>query len=395
MKHSELKLCVVTGSRAEYGLLWPLLKEIQQDSSLKLQLVATGMHLAPEFGSTYTEIEKDGFAIDEKIEMLLSGDTDSASIKSCGLGMIGLADAFARLKPDWTILLGDRFEIFAAAFAAHQLKIPVCHLHGGELTEGATDDAMRHSITKMSYYHFTATEAYRKRVIQLGENPERVFNVGAIGLDRIKKTKLLNKTQVEKAINAKIKTPTALVTFHPVTLEINSALAQTNELLSALNAFPDMNFIITLPNADANGRAIGKMMQKYAEENADRVKTYSSLGHLNYLSALQFVSMMIGNSSSGIIEAPQFKLPTVNIGERQKGRIKSESVIDTSVTSGSIVAGIKKALSPKFLKSIGQAANPYDRPDTTREILRVIKKTGKVTSVIKSFYDLTNEKLEK
>jgi GDP/UDP-N,N'-diacetylbacillosamine 2-epimerase (hydrolysing) len=388
LNESRLKLCVVTGSRAEYGLLWPLMKEIVKDRSLQLQLLVTGMHLAPEFGSTYREIEKDGFIIDEKIDMLLSGDNDLSSIKSCGLGMIGFADAYSRLNPDWVILLGDRFEIFAAAYAAHQMKLPISHLHGGELTEGATDDAMRHAITKMSYLHFTSTDVYRNRVIQLGEDPTRVFNVGAIGLDNIKRLKLLNKKQLEKALGMEIRDPTFLVTFHPVTLEKHSGAGQIKNLLSALDEFPNINLLFTLPNADSNARGITQLIREYVEINADRAKVFNNLGQLNYLSVLQFVKMMVGNSSSGIIEAPQFKIPTVNVGDRQSGRIKPRSVIDTGTNSKSIENGIKKALSQSFLSAIKKNISPYDGVNTTKKIIRVIKKTGKVLSLKKSFYDL-------
>jgi GDP/UDP-N,N'-diacetylbacillosamine 2-epimerase (hydrolysing) len=388
LTESKLKLCVVTGSRAEYGLLMPLLNEIKKDRALQLQLLVTGMHLAPEFGFTYKEIEKDGYTIDEKIDMLLAGDTDAASIKSCGLGMIGFADAFERLNPDWVILLGDRFEIFGAAFAAHQLKIPISHLHGGELTEGATDDAMRHAVTKMSYLHFTSTEVYRDRVIQLGEEPSRVFNVGAIGLDNIKNLKLLSKKQLEKAIGTNIRDLTALVTFHPATLEKNSAISQTKNLLSALDGFPDIHLLFTMPNADANGRAIMQLIKEYEGMNIGRAKSFSNLGQLNYLSALRHVNLVVGNSSSGIIEAPQFKIPTVNIGSRQSGRIKPDSVIDTGTDSKSIEAGIKKALSSSFISVIKKAISPYDGGNTAKRIIRVIKNTGKIASTRKSFYDL-------
>jgi UDP-hydrolysing UDP-N-acetyl-D-glucosamine 2-epimerase len=390
MNDSLLKLCVVTGSRADYGLLWPLIKSIKKDTSLQLQLIATGMHLVPEFGSTYQQIERDGFMIDEKIDIVLSGDTDSATIKSCALGMIGFADAFQRLQPDWVILLGDRFEIFAAGFAAYQSKMPIAHLHGGELTEGATDDAMRHAITKMSYLHFTSTDQYRQRVIQLGEDPSRVFNTGAIGLDNIKKLKLLDKEQLDKEINFEINDLTALVTFHPVTLEKNTAAVQTKNLLSALDQFPEMRLIFTLPNADAEGRTIMQLIRDYADSHADRAKAYTSLGQLNYLSTLQYVKMVIGNSSSGIIEVPQFRIPTVNIGERQQGRMKSVSVIDTGTDRKSIEAGIQKALSPEFLSIVKTSSNPYNGGDTAKNIIRILVRTGKVTSIKKSFYDLVS-----
>src|SRR5579871_2530941 len=389
MKTAPLKLCVVTGSRAEYGLLSPLLKLIKKDKSLHLQVVATGMHLSPEFGLTYIQIEEDGFVIDEKVEMLLSGDTNTAIIKATGLGMISFADTFNRLKPDWIILLVDRFEAFAAAASAHLSRIPIAHLHGGELTEGATDDAMRHAISKMSYVHFTATETYRKRVIQLGEEPKRVFNVGAIALDNISKLKLLTKSELENQLAFSIDKNTVAVTFHPVTMENNSAKEQMKELLSALDQFPAMRIIFTLPNADENGRVIIEMVHEYVNKNNNRAKAFTSLGHLRYLSLLNYVQMVIGNSSSGILEAPYFKIPTVNIGHRQTGRIKPSSVIDASPSQKSIVAAIRKALLPSFRSSFQQEISPYKKRNTAVNILKEIKRTGKLKSLKKSFFDLT------
>jgi GDP/UDP-N,N'-diacetylbacillosamine 2-epimerase (hydrolysing) len=384
---SILKLCVVTGSRAEYGLLSPLLALIKKDRSATLQLLVTGMHLSPEFGSTYRQIEKDGFTIDEKVEMLLSSDTDTGTVKSTGLAMIGFADAFQRLQPHWVIVLGDRFEIFAAATAAHLLKIPVAHLHGGELTEGATDDAMRHAITKMSYLHFTATEEYRKRVIRLGESPDRVWNVGAIGLENIRTLKLLDRKKLSAQLGFPIDKPTVLVTFHPVTLEKDTAEGQMENLLVALDQFPGLQVLFTLPNADAKGRAIMRIIEEYVVKNPARSRAFASLGQLKYLSALQYVKVVVGNSSSGIIEAPQFNIPTVNIGDRQTGRIKPASVIDVGTDVQSIVTGIRKAVSPAFLKSCSKVKNPYAGGNTAATILQTIRQAGQLSSVKKPFYE--------
>lgn len=382
-----LKLCVISGSRAEYGLLMPLLRAIQNDPSFSLQLVATGMHLSPEFGLTYRQIEEDGFRIDEKVEILLSSDTDTGTVKSIGLANIGFADAFQRLRPDWVIVLGDRFEIFAAATAAHLMKIPVAHLHGGELTEGATDDAMRHAITKMSYLHFTAAEEYRKRVIRLGEDPGRVFNVGAIGLESIGQLDLLDRSELSRQLDLPIGDNTVVVTFHPVTLEKGTASRQMKNLLAALDQFPDLYILFTMPNADANGRAIMQLIEGYVAGNLARSKAFTSLGQLRYLSALRHVKAVIGNSSSGIIEAPQFRIPTVNIGDRQAGRIRPASVIDVGTDTKNIVAGMRKAFSQSFLNECRNVQNPYAGRNTAKKILQAIRRTGRLSSVKKSFYD--------
>ena len=316
-----IKICVVTGSRAEYGLLSRLMQMIQEDSGLKLQVIATNMHLSPEFGLTYQEIEKDGFFINKKVEMLLSSDTANGTAKSVGLATIGFADAYEDLKPDLLLVLGDRYEILSAVTTALFYKIPVAHLHGGEITEGAYDDAIRHAITKMSHLHFTSTEEYRKRVIQLGENPERVFNVGAIGIDNIKHLKLLSRDVLERELQFLLKEQTILVTYHPVTLDENDTRMQFQCLLNVLNDRQDIRIIFTLPNSDTGGRVIIPMIQDFVKCNKDRAIAFASLGSLRYLSVLRCVSAVVGNSSSGIIEAPSFGIPTLNIGNRQKGRI--------------------------------------------------------------------------
>jgi len=394
MRKERLKICVVTGSRAEYGLFYPLLLAIQKEAAFQLQLVVTGMHLSPEFGLTYKQIESDGFTINEKVEMLLSGDTDAAIIKSTGLGLIGYADAFNRLQPDWVILLGDRFETFAAATAAHLAKIPIAHLHGGEVTEGATDDAFRHAITKMAFLHFTSAEIYRRRVIQLGEQPERVFNVGAIGLDNIRILPFLSKPELEKDLGISNINNAILVTFHPVTLEKNSAESQMKELLQAFDQLPEFFVIFTLPNADANGRIIIKLINDYVKQNAGRSKAYTSLGQLRYLSLLKYVKAVVGNSSSGIIEVPAFKIPTINIGNRQGGRMRANSIVDVKPDTNSILKGIEVALSKSFLANCKKTANPYGNGKAAINIVKQIKKTGRLNNLQKKFFDFDYAKLE-
>ncbi|MDE6357570.1 MAG: UDP-N-acetylglucosamine 2-epimerase (hydrolyzing), partial [Eubacteriales bacterium] len=309
------KICVVTGSRAEYGLLKPIMNAIKKDKELILQTIVTGSHLSTEFGLTYKNIENDGFLIDEKVEMLLSSDTKTAINKSMGLAIISFGEVFERLKPDLIIILGDRYEILAVSICATICNIKIAHLHGGEITEGAIDDAIRHSITKMSHLHFTSTEEYKKRVIQLGEQPDRVFNVGAIGTENIKKINLLNREELEKKLNFTIKENTIILTFHPVTLENKSSKEQFQDLLDAIDNIKNINIIFTKANADTDGRIINNMIDEYVNKNNNAI-SFDTMGQLNYFSALQFVDCVVGNSSSGIIEVPTFKIPTVNIGIR-------------------------------------------------------------------------------
>ncbi len=382
------KVCVITGSRAEYGLLQPLMTAIREDENFILQILVTGMHLSPEFGLTYKEIEKDGFQIHEKIEMLLSSDTDVGITKSTGLGMIGFADTFNRLKPDLVILLGDRFETFAAATAAYFAKIPIAHLHGGEVTEGATDEGLRHAITKMSYWHFTSTDAYRKRVIQLGENPDMVFNVGAIGIDNIKQIEPLNKKFLSEDLKFELDSSFLLITYHPVTLEKNSAEEQFKELLAALEQFPDLRLIFTKPNADSNGRIIIKLIDDYVNHNSHRAAGFVSLGQKRYLSLMRFACAVVGNSSSGIIETPSFGIPTVNIGDRQKGRGRADSVIDTEPDCESIAASIKKAVSSEFQDFCKSVKNVYGDGETTLQIMDILKNRPIPQNLKKHFFDL-------
>ena len=383
------KVCIITGTRSEYGLLYWLIKEIQEDPDLELQLIVTGMHLSPEFGLTYRQIEEDGFKIDKKIEMLLSSDTPVGISKSMGLGMIGFAEAYADLKPDIVVLLGDRFEVFSAAAAATIARIPIAHLHGGENTEGAFDEAIRHSVTKMSHLHFTATEEYKKRVIQLGENPARVFNVGGLGIDNIKKLKLLNREEFENSINFKLGPKNLLVTFHPVTLEHATSEKQFQNLLDALDEVEDTKFIFTKPNADTEGRIIIKMIDDYVSLNNYKSVAVTSLGQLRYLSAIQFMDGVVGNSSSGLTEAPTFKIGTINIGERQRGRIKADSVIDCEPSKESILIAIRKLYSKEFQDKLKNVKSPYGEGGATEKIKKVLKENNIADILKKEFYDIS------
>lgn len=383
------KICIITGTRAEYGLFYPLLKKIKVDGQLELQICVSGMHLSPEFGLTYKVIENDGFEVNEKVEMLLSSDTEVGVTKSIGLGIIGFADTLNRLKPDLLILLGDRFETLAAAITALIARIPIAHLYGGELTEGVIDEAIRHSITKMSILHFVSTEEYKRRVIQLGEEPDRVFNVGALGIDNIKNLKLLKKDELERELNIKFGKRNVLVTFHPVTLEKNTAENQFGELLGALDQFKDLKIIFTKPNSDPNGRVLIKYIDEYVSSNPDRAVSFVSMGQLNYLSAIQHVDVVLGNSSSGIIEVPSLGKPTVNIGDRQKGRIKAESVIDCKPQKASIVKSLEKAFTPEFSEFCKTVKNPYGDGNSAEVILDILKtRIEKLTSLKKTFYNL-------
>jgi len=383
----KTKICVFTGTRAEFGLLSPLMKAIRQHDAYELQVLVSGMHLSPEFGSTFSFIEAEGFTIDEKVEMLLSSDSDTAIVKSTGLGMIGYADALARLKPDAIVILGDRFEAFAAATAAYLQKIPIIHLHGGEVTAGATDEALRHSITKMASLHFTSTEKYRQRVLQLGEAEDAVFNVGAIGIDNVRHMKLLDIPGLEAALHTPLHFPLFLITYHPVTLEAGSSAAQMQSLLQALEAVHDGKFIFTLPNADANGRVIIGMIQDFVSKHAERAAVFSSLGQLRYLSLMKLASVVVGNSSSGIIEAPGFGVPTVNIGDRQKGREAAASVIHCAPDAASIAAALQKALGDAFREACRAVENPYGSGGTTERIMEVLGSRVQQFHLKKEFID--------
>ena len=381
------KICVITGARAEYGLLRWVMQGINDDPELTLQIVATGMHLSPEFGLTYREIEQDGFKIDRKVEMLMSSDTPVAIAKSIGLCTIGFADALSELKPDLILVLGDRFEIFAAVSAALVARIPVAHLHGGEITEGAFDDAMRHSITKMSHLHFVAAEEYRQRVIQLGEQPERVFLVGAMGIDNIKRLKPLNREELEYALDFKLGKKNLLITFHPVTLEKDNAAAQMAELLAVLSKLKDTQLIFTLPNADTGGRELIKLVEKFVEQHSN-ARAFTSLGQLRYLSCIFHADAVVGNSSSGLLEAPSFKKGTINIGDRQRGRLQAASVINCKPDQQSITVALEKLYDAEFQTSLRQVISPFGEGGASDKVVDTIKRYSIDGIVKKVFYDL-------
>ena len=381
------KICVITGTRAEYGLLSKLMKRIDDCPDMQLQIIATNMHLSPEFGLTYREIEADGFHIDKKVEMLLSSDTRNATTKSLGLGIIGFADAFEDLAPDMVVILGDRYEMLGAASAALLYGIPIAHISGGDVTEGAYDDAIRHSISKMSHLHFTSAEEYRQRVIQLGEQPDRVFNFGAIGLDNMRHIQFLDRQSLEQSIGFEIGEDCILVTYHPVTMERNSAETQFGALLEAIDRV-GCRVIFTKPNSDSDGRIIIKMIDEYVAANSDKAACYTSLGYVRYLSALQFVKAAVGNSSSGILEVPSFGIPTVNIGDRQKGRLRADSVIDCNTDVDSIEKSIRGALSQEWQTIARNATNPYEQPDTVARIFEVLQQCDLSQMKQKRFYDI-------
>ncbi len=382
------KICIFTGTRAEYGLLKPLMEDIKKDKTLKLQILVSGMHLSSKFGLTYKGIEEDGFIIDEKKKILLDSDTTVAINKSIGLGFIKFSESYARLKSDIIVILGDRFEAFAAATSAMVSRIPIAHISGGEATLGVIDEAFRHSITKMSHLHFTSTEEYRKRVIQLGEEPKRVFNVGPIGLDSIKRLKLLSKEVLEKDLNFNFNRHNLLVTFHPVTLEDNTSKQQFQNLLRVLDSLKDTHVIFTKANADTNGRIINEMIDDYTSRNSNKSIVFTSMGQLKYLSTMQFVDAVVGNSSSGIVEAPNFRIGTINIGDRQRGRIRAKSIIDCGTTKKNIEEATKKLYSKEFQMSLRKVISPHGDGNAAKRIKRVLK-TYNLNGILKKpFYDI-------
>lgn len=385
----QRKVCVVTGTRAEYGLLRWLMEEIRESASLELQVIATGMHLSPEFGVTYRDIEADGFQIDRKVEMLLSADTPSAISKSMGVGMIGFADAYVQLRPDLLLVLGDRFEILTAATAAMISQVPIAHLHGGEATEGLIDEAIRHSITKMSHLHFVAAEEYRKRVIQLGEHPDRVFQVGGLGIDNIHRLPLLSREALEETLDFSLGERSLLITFHPVTLEQNTSGQQMKELLAALKHQERTQLIFTMPNADTEGRVLFGMIEEFVKQNPERAKAFTSLGQLRYLSCLKHVDAIVGNSSSGLAEAPSFQIGTVNIGDRQRGRLKAASIIDCEPDHYSIRRALEKLYSSTFQKHLASVSNPYGEGGASEAIVKTLKTSAFDDLLKKQFYDLS------
>ena len=379
-------ICVVTGTRAEYGLLSLLMHKIAAAPEFNLQIVATGTHLEPAFGSTYRQIEADGFTIDRQVYIQLTSDTAAGVANSTGMALAGIAAAYAELKPDVVLLLGDRYEIFAAAAAASLSRIPIAHIHGGETTEGAVDEAFRHAISKMSYWHFTATEAYRKRVIQLGEHPGRVYNVGGMGVDVIKNTALLSRVELEVSFAFALD-DFAIVTFHPETLGNVAAGEQFSRLLEALDAFPELKLVFSYANADADGAVINRMIDEYSQRDPARSIAFKSMGQRRYLSALSLARVVIGNSSSGLLEAPTFKVPTVNIGDRQRGRIKADSVIDCKAETDAITTALRQALSADFKRVLATTENPYGSGGASDKIVDIIKSCSG-GELKKTFFDI-------
>lgn len=385
------KICVVTTSRSDFGLLRGLMNKIQSDGSLRLQVIASGMHLSREFGSTWRDIEREGFRIDRRVRIGLRGDSSVANVNSIGAGLKGFGKAFAELKPEIVVLLGDRFELFAPSVAALMLRIPIAHIHGGELSEGAIDDSVRHAITKMASLHFPATEAYRRRIIQMGEAPRRVFNFGAPGLDQLYGSASLNRAELEKELGFPLRNPIALVTYHPVTRDTDSASDQTRSLVNGIQA-SGVSAVFTMANADAQGAAINLHLQAVCAANPDRFKWLPHLGHRRYLACLAHFNVMVGNSSSGITEAPSFRLPVVNIGDRQRGRVRAPNIIDVPCTSWAIQKGIRRALSKRFCESLRGMRNPYDcfhDGRTSERIVTVLRDAAISDDLLKKhFHDL-------
>ncbi len=384
----QKRICVITGSRAEYGLLYWLMKAMEEDPDIDFKLIVTGAHLSPEFGLTVREIENDGFVIDSKVEMLLSSDTDAGITKSTGLGLIGFADAYKQIEPDMIVVLGDRYEILPPVIAALFFKIPVAHMYGGERTEGLIDEGIRHTVTKMSHIHLAATHEYHKRVIQLGEQPGNVFTVGSIGLENIRKLELLSKEDLEKSLDFEFGTRNLLVTFHPVTLEKNTSREQFENILKVLDQQPDTKIIFTKANADNNGRIINTMIDAYAMAHPEKAKAFTTMGVERYLSTLQYVDAVVGNSSSGIIEVPSFHIGTVNIGDRQKGRLKPKSVIDCEPDQESIRCAIKRVYEKDFQGMIADLVNPYGDGKTSRTIIEILKNINLNELIKKEFFDI-------
>ena len=384
------KVAVVTGSRAEYGSLYWIIKGIHDDDELKLQLIVTGMHLLPEFGLTVKDIEKDGFPIAKKVKMLLSSDSELAIAKSMGMGMIGLAEAYKSLKPDIVVVLGDRFEVFSAVAAALPFRIPIAHIHGGEATEGAIDESFRHAITKMSHIHFVSTEKYKQRVIQMGESPKNVFCFGSPGLDNIYNLHLMDKEELCIVLGIPKDKKIGVFTYHPVTLERNTAMPQISAILDAIKNFKDIYWVFTLTNADTHGRTIIRKIKEFVRNFPEKCRLFASLGQLKYLSLLKHASLMVGNSSSGLIEASSFKLPVVNIGDRQRGRIRGSNVIDVKECRKEAIArALNRALSPDFKKSLKKTENPYGEGGSSKKIVRKIKTIPLGEDLLKKkFYEI-------
>lgn len=386
------KIVILTATRAEYGLLAPIIKKLNKEPKIDVRVVATGTHLSPEFGMTVNEIKKDGISIDKEIDILLSSDTPAAISKTMGLALIGFADYFSECMPDAIMVLGDRYETLAVCVAALNARIPIIHLHGGEATEGVVDEALRNAITKLSYLHFTSTDEYRNRVIQMGEAPERVFCVGAMGVENALHTSVLSKAELENSLKCHLGDKIAILTFHPVTLEENTAVIQINEIINAIIQYTEITFICTKANADVGGRIINEKL-KICSDEFENVLLFDSLGMQRYMSMLAIADFVIGNSSSGIIEVPSFKIPTINIGDRQKGRIQASSVINCEPNKNDILKAIDKALSSEFKKKVKMSYNPYGDGNTSDKIVEITKKflLENMLQVQKKFYDIKGE----
>lgn len=387
MRNVRKKICVVTGCRAEYGILYWLLREIKKDPGLQLQVIATGMHLEKKFGFTYKKILNDGFKIDARVDMELKDDTEEGVTRSAGLGIIGFSRAYRRLKPDVVVLSGDKFEILAAASAALLSRIPIAHIHGGEITEGAYDDPIRHAVTKMATIHFVAHRDYARRIIQMGEDRKFVFNYGAPGLDNIKRSKLLDKEKLENELGVKLGRDTALATFHPVTMEKGKASGYIRNLVKALDD-THLKVIFTMPNADPENKVIFREIERYVKKNPKKARAFKSLGQEMYLSLMKYTSLMVGNSSSGIVESPSFRLPVVNIGIRQKGRLRAKNVIDSKEDYKSIRNAIDRALSRAFVSSLNKLKNPFGNGTASKRIKDRLKVVN-LHNHIKKFKDIT------
>lgn len=384
---AKLKICVITGTRAEYGLLKNLLKIFKESDEFELQLVVTGTHLSKKYGETYKEIESDGFYINKKIDLDITSDTPLALTRSASLGLLGFSEAFHQIKPDLILVLGDRFEILSAVIAAMFLKIPIVHLHGGELSEGSMDEGIRHSITKFSHLHFVANEIYKNRVIQLGENPKTVFNVGGLGVDAIQNLTLLNKSELEKSLGFVFLDKSLLVTFHPATLEGDSTYLQMSEILDALANLTNTTLIFTMPNIDMHSQGIFDLIEIFVSQHAN-AHSFQSLGQLRYLSCIAQVDAVLGNSSSGLTEVPSFKKPTINVGERQKGRIQACSVINCPPISSEIISAINKSYSNEFKAKLNKLENPYGSGGASRKIVDILSSVDFRDLIKKKFYDL-------
>jgi len=384
------KICFISGSRAEYGMLYFLMKKVHSNKKLKLQLLVTGMHLSKKYGLTFREIQRDGFKIDKKITLPLLKSSSFAITKSTGTGVIKIGKSLHRMNPDLLVLVGDRFEIFAAAFAGLINRIPIAHIHGGEITKGSFDDALRHSITKMSNWHFVANKKYKKRVIQLGENPNHVFISGGLGVDTVKKTKFLKKNILEKKLKFKFDKKNLMITFHPVTLDKESGLKSLKLILRAISKLKNTKLFFTLPNADPDNHIIRKIINNFANNKKLNSNVFISLGRINYLSILKNVDAVVGNSSSGLLEAPSLKVATINIGDRQEGRLKSKSVIDCDSSEDSITKAIKKIYTKKFQKKLKKCKNPNDSGNASEKIFKIISSKKLPVDTKKNFFDLKN-----